>query len=354
MPLYIDLHIDSKLTPDLIKQCHVADKAIQEKYGVRYLQILLNQPQGYLFCLVEGPDKEACAKVHQEAHGNIACNILEITESDFSALLAGKKKDTLDFTLNHDGSFDTGNRTILAVNLLGLSENCLAAKEIIRDVLHEHGGRNGESFESRLVAAFDSCTSAVDAGITIKNKIKGSAIPVEMRIGVNIGAPLMEKGNFFEDVLRSAHHFSFISAAGQLTVSSKVMQLYTGNIKSAIHSIKVLNPSDEKFLRQVMDCTEKVWDKNEITITDFARELGMSKSQLVRKLRSLSNLSPNDFIKEFRLRRSIRLMEDQGLNIAEVTMAIGFSNPSYFTKCFRKRFGKAPSTTWFIPSISDS
>jgi AraC-like DNA-binding protein len=70
--------------------------------------------------------------------------------------------------------------------------------------------------------------------------------------------------------------------------------------------------------------------------------LGMSKSQLTRKLKVLSNLTPNDFIKEFRLRKSIQLM-DQNLNIAEVTMAIGFSNPSYFTKCFRKRFGKAPS-----------
>jgi hypothetical protein len=77
MPLYIDLHIDNKLTSELIKKCHVADKAIQEKYGVRYLQILLNQPQGYLFCLVDGLDKESCAKVHQEAYGNIACNILE-------------------------------------------------------------------------------------------------------------------------------------------------------------------------------------------------------------------------------------------------------------------------------------
>src|SRR6185503_17895801 len=104
MPLYIDLHVDSKLTAEDVRQCHIADKEIQEKYGVRYLQILLNQPQGYLFCLVEGPDKEACAKVHQEAHGSIACNILEITQSDFSALLADKQKNVLDFTINHDGT----------------------------------------------------------------------------------------------------------------------------------------------------------------------------------------------------------------------------------------------------------
>src|SRR6478609_7901008 len=246
MPLYIDLHIDSKLTPDLIKQCHVADKEVQAKYGVRYLQILHNQPQGYLFCLVEGPDKESCAKVHQEAHGNIACNILEITESDFSALLANKPKDGMDFTLNQDGTLDTGNRAILAIHLLGPPEHYRAAKEIIIEVLHQKEGRTGESFLNQLVVIFDSCTSAVDTGILIKNKIQEQAIPIEVKVGVSIGAPLEEKGNFFEDARKAADHFSFISSNDGITVSSKVMQLYQGDSKAA-SIVKVVNATDEKF-----------------------------------------------------------------------------------------------------------
>ena len=86
--------------------------------------------------MVEGPDKESCAKVHQEAHGNIACNILEITESDFSALLSNKPKDGLDFTLNKDGTLDTGNRTILSLSLIGSPEHHKASKEIIKGVFH--------------------------------------------------------------------------------------------------------------------------------------------------------------------------------------------------------------------------
>jgi AraC-like DNA-binding protein len=344
MPLFIDLHIDTNLTLDIIKQCHVADKAIQARYGVRYLQILVNQPQGYLFCLIEGPDKESCAKVHQEAHGNIACNILEITQSDFSALLADKQKNVVDFTLNHDGTLDTGNRNILAVSLLGSFENSRDAKEIIKTVLHQKEGRTGESFENQLMAVFDSASWAIDAGLLIGKKIAESSLPVEVRMGVSVGPPLEEKGNFFEDVRRSADRFSFVSMNGQVTVPSKIMQQLSRDvIKSYGHSIKVISPADEKFLNQLMACTEKIWDKHDMTIADFSHTLGMSKSQLTRRLRALSHISPNDFIKEVRLRRSIRLMEDQDMNIAEVAMAIGFSNPSYFTKCFRKRFGKAPS-----------
>src|SRR5882762_1904121 len=171
MPLYIDLHIDRNLTLDIIKQFHMADKAIQAKYGVRYLQILLNQPQGYLFCLVEGPDKESCAKVHQEAHGNIACNILEVTESDFSALLANTKKDGADFTLNSDGTLDTGVRALLGINLLGSPEHYREAKEIIREGLQQNEGRAGESLDNRLVVIFDNSTAAIDAGIRIRSKL---------------------------------------------------------------------------------------------------------------------------------------------------------------------------------------
>ena len=343
MPLYIDLHIDRNLTLDIIKQFHLADKSIQAKYGVRYLQILLNQPQGYLFCLVEGPDKESCAKVHQEAHGNIACNILEITESDFGALLGNKQMDALDFTLNSDGTLDTGTRVLLYLNLLGSNQSYQSAKEIIKDELDQNAARTGESFENQLIVVFDSSTTAVETAMRIRDKIAESSIPIELRMAVNLGPPLQEKGNFFEAVRRSVDHFSFISDNNQITIASKVMQLYHGDPKEIAHAIKVIMPPDEKFLNQLMECIEKVWDKTDLNMTDFARELGISKSQLARKLKNLSSLSPNDFLKEYKLRKAISFMEDKNMNIAEVTMAVGFSNASYFTKCFRKRFGKVPS-----------
>lgn len=348
MPLFIDLHIDHNLTSDLVKQCHVADKAIQAKFGVTYLQILLNEPQGYLFCLVDAPDKEACAKVHQEAHGNIACNVLEITQSDFSALLANKQKNALDFTLNQDGTLDTGTRAILAIDLLGSAEGYHVTKEIIKNELNQHGGQLKVNNESSLEAVFDSCSKAIDTGIAIGKKIAECSIRVEVRMGVSIGHPLEEKGNFFEDVRKAAHQFSFVSTNGQITVSSKVMQLFTGDFKSILPTIKVVDFTDEKFLNRVMDSAEKLWNISDVTMEAFAYDLGVSKSQLARKIKLLSSLSPNDFIREYRLRKAIQLMVDQRMNIAEVTMEIGFSNPSYFTKCFRKRFGKTPSEYMII------
>ncbi|HTH56508.1 MAG TPA: nickel-binding protein [Cyclobacteriaceae bacterium] len=343
MPLFIDLHIDNSLTLDIIKQAHLADKALQAKHGVRYLQIMLNQPQGYLFCLMEGPDKESCARVHQEAHGHIACNILEITESDFSALVSNKQMDSLDFTLNGDGSLDTGIRTLLYISLLGSPENCRTTKEIINKLLKQSDGRSGESFENQLMVLFDSTTIAVDTAMSIRQSITESNVSVELRMAANLGPPLKEKGNFFEDVRKSVEHFAFLSENGQITISSKAMQLYTGDRKNNINALKVVQAADEKFLDELMGSLEKVWNKNDLTMDDFAREIGVSKSQLARKLKTLVEFTPNDFIKEYKLRKAVSLMDDQRLNMAEISMEVGFSNPSYFTKCFRKRFGKAPS-----------
>jgi AraC-like DNA-binding protein len=317
---------------------------------VRYLQIMLNQPQGYLFCLMEGPDKESCARVHQEAHGHIACNILEITEGDFSALLSSKQTDSLDFTLNNDGTLDTGIRTLMYIHLLGSPENCRAAKGIIVNELKQNDGHTGESFENQLMVLFDSATAAVDTALGIRQSICESNIEVEVRIAANLGPPLREKGNFFEDVRKSVEHFAFISENGQVTVSSKVVQLYTGDREKNAKAIKVVPAAEEKFLNEMMESLEKVWNKNDLTIDGFAREVGVSKSQMARKLKPLVDLTPNDFIKEYKLRKAVALMEEQKLNMAEISMEVGFSNPSYFTKCFRKRFGKVPSEYGAIPS----
>jgi AraC-like DNA-binding protein len=350
MPLFIDLHIDTSLTLDIIKQAHLADKALQDKHGVRYLQIMLNQPQGYLFCLMEGPDKESCARVHQEAHGHIACNILEITESDFRALLSNKQMDSLDFTLNSDGSLDTGIRTLLYISLLGSTENCRAAKEIINKLLRQSEGRSGESFENQLMVLFDSTTAAIDTALSIRQSISESNIAVELRMAANLGPPLQEKGNFFEDVRKSVEHFAFLSDNSQITISSKVMQLYTGDRQKHTGALKVVQATAEKFLSELMESLERVWNKNDLTMEEFAREIGVSKSQLARKLKSLVDLTPNDLIKEYKLRKAISLMDDQRLNMAEISIEVGFSNPSYFTKCFRKRFGKSPSEYGTVPA----
>ena len=81
MPLYMDIHKHIPgLTKEAIAGAHAADLVTGKKYGVEYLKYWFDESTGKAFCLVKAPNKEAAIKVHQEAHGLVADEIIEVTE----------------------------------------------------------------------------------------------------------------------------------------------------------------------------------------------------------------------------------------------------------------------------------
>jgi AraC-like DNA-binding protein len=69
----------------------------------------------------------------------------------------------------------------------------------------------------------------------------------------------------------------------------------------------------------------------------------MSRSQLHRKIRALTDQSPVEFIRCIRLKRAAALLEHHMGNVSEVAYQVGFNNPAYFAECFRKLFGVSPT-----------
>jgi hypothetical protein len=80
MPLYMDIHKIDGLTADAIKAAHAKDLQVQDKYGVKYLKYWFDESTGRAFCMVEAPNKEAAMKVHREAHGLVADELVEVKE----------------------------------------------------------------------------------------------------------------------------------------------------------------------------------------------------------------------------------------------------------------------------------
>jgi signal transduction histidine kinase/ligand-binding sensor domain-containing protein/DNA-binding response OmpR family regulator len=104
-----------------------------------------------------------------------------------------------------------------------------------------------------------------------------------------------------------------------------------------------LNSTDEHFLAQAIRVVEQHIHNPELDIQYLEHELKMSNMQLYRKLKSLTNLSGNEFIKNIRLKKAVQLLETDKYSIAEVAFQVGFNDPSYFTRMFKKEYGKAPS-----------
>ena len=81
MPLYLDIHSKATgMTAETLEALHRKDLEIQDRYGVRYLKYWYDLNTQRVFCLVEAPNKEAAERVHREAHGNVADEIIEVTE----------------------------------------------------------------------------------------------------------------------------------------------------------------------------------------------------------------------------------------------------------------------------------
>ena len=81
MPLYMDIHhISGGVACSDVAEAHKADLQAQGRHDVRYLRYWVNEQQGTIFCLVEAPSTEAAATVHQEAHGLLADEILQVQE----------------------------------------------------------------------------------------------------------------------------------------------------------------------------------------------------------------------------------------------------------------------------------
>lgn len=81
MPLYMDVHPKVEgLTADSVSSAHKMDLAVQEQYNVEYLRYWFNEETGRVFCLVEAPDAKAAERVHREAHGLVADEIIEVKE----------------------------------------------------------------------------------------------------------------------------------------------------------------------------------------------------------------------------------------------------------------------------------
>lgn len=100
---------------------------------------------------------------------------------------------------------------------------------------------------------------------------------------------------------------------------------------------------DEKFLSKAIQIVEEHIDNPDFNFDFFVEEIGTTKSTLYRKIKSMTGLTSTDFIKNIRLKKACGILRKGTSNIAEVAYAVGFSDPKYFTKCFKKEFGVTPS-----------
>ena len=175
----------------------------------------------------------------------------------------------------------------------------------------------------------------------IKNDIRTSHIPIMMITakgmeidkikGIDSGADVYLQKPFNMDVLKS--HLK------QLINSRKILfKKYFNGIDFSENTTSL----DQEFMLNVLSYINNNINDNNLNVENLADELLLSRSKLYRKIKALTGLTANEFIRNIRLEKSKDFIENSEFSISEICYKVGFSSPSYFTKCFKLQYGLLP------------
>lgn len=104
-----------------------------------------------------------------------------------------------------------------------------------------------------------------------------------------------------------------------------------------------ISDMDKDFVSRFKALVEEKMGDAELNVEDLGKDMGLSRVQLYRKLKSLTNYAPNELLRQARLKKAASLLASSEMTIAEIAYEVGFSSPSYFTKCYKEQFGESPT-----------
>lgn len=185
-------------------------------------------------------------------------------------------------------------------------------------------------------------------GLTLCKHLKAdertSHIPVILLTAKNDAADKLQGLESLADdyLVKPFNTRELLARIKNLILSRKNLQeKFTGNIILKPKEVEV--PSVEKvFFEKLMQIIEENIDNEHFSIEELSQEMAMSRSQLHRKLVALTNQTPSQFVRSYRLQRALQLLQQNAGTIADIAFQVGFSNPAYFTKVFSEEFGYAP------------
>ena len=100
---------------------------------------------------------------------------------------------------------------------------------------------------------------------------------------------------------------------------------------------------DKIFVEKFKKLIEEGISNSELNVEDLGKEMGLSRVQLYRKIKALTNYAPNELLRITRLKKASTLISSSDMTIAEICYEVGFTSPSYFSKCYKEHFGESPT-----------
>ncbi len=356
MPIFMDLHIVPGVNAKDVADAHSRDVYLEKDHNCKCLTYWIDEMRGHVFCLIDAPSKETVLELHNKSHGLVPHKIIEV-QNDFVESFLGRITDPESDQYTDSGLLmidDTSYRIIMYVNtpdpiLLQYKIGVEAAVKkigeqhlITRDAIKTHGGKEALHDGQAMIGSFITAEKAVHCAWAILEQWKGLD-DEGISVHIHAGEPVAQTDQLFGDTLQLLDGLRLLKRKEHVIITDAVKALIA---KEMLHKrttqILALSLPEELFLTALFDAMGKNYSDNDFNADDYAQLLTTSKSQMYRKVTALTGYSPNDLLKEYRLEKAKELLRKKKYNVNEVALQSGFTSASYFTKCFKTKFGLLP------------
>ena len=250
-------------------------------------------------------------------------------------------------------SENTNKPTILVIddnNDIRQYEHTLLQDSYI--VLEAADGKEGLEVAKREVPDLVICDVMMPVmnGLVFTEQLKThtatSHIPVIMLTAKNLEEHRAEGYEHGADsyITKPFHSKVLLARIENLLKQRKLLKRLFQDSKEAEQEIAEshLEDRDKQFLKQLHSIIQKNLSDSEFGVEDIGKQIGLSRVQLYRKVKAMTGSSVVDLLRKARLAKAKRLLESRSMSVSEVAYDVGFSAPSYFTKCFKDEFGMLP------------
>ncbi|MTI39071.1 alpha/beta fold hydrolase, partial [Fulvivirga lutimaris] len=262
--------------------------------------------------------------------------------------------------------------TILAANIHHSELGSSNIEELINRLVIQYRGKIVDYSQDNFVAIFEGPSKAAHCSIDMIGALKSEN--VQLTVGIHIKEGAVDQAHFISDKTQSiissilapaqpnqiliTQAVKFLLSGAGLNFKqyktilepaggeSIVLFMITDHLESKDETAELAQrqfPQNDSFLENVLQIIDLHISNELFGVDMLCREIGMSERQVQRKLKAITNKSPNQLISSVRLYRAKELILTHDDNISEIAYKTGFSNPSYFTKCFKREFGLGPS-----------
>ena len=248
MPVYMDRHYIEGATRHAVADAHQKDLALQDKYHLKFLTYWFDESRCTAFCLIEAPNQETIERAHDEAHGSVPNEVLEVDPAVVEAFL-GRIKDappvSTPATRAEEIAVDAGFRAIMFTDLKDSTRMTTQHGDakalhllhvhnaLTRNSLKTHRGREVKHTGDGIMASFASVPDAVGCAIAIQKAFaayneENPQAPLYLRIGLSAGEPIEEHGDLFGKAVQLAARLCAHAEPARILVDQVVLDQWRG------------------------------------------------------------------------------------------------------------------------------